>query len=170
MRIYLMQSYPRFARVVWSEEAHQLYIKKKNYFPALESQRRVSGRLSWGMPQHLKEGGRSAKRQLTQLLCILKLKYPNKNKREKLRLYSLALSHTRSTISNSVQTFLCTVFLLEADRICLPAALFPCILQIPFSLSLSQYHYNLIFLFSRNKKKKKLSNGFLFSAKETNRY
>jgi hypothetical protein len=43
------------------------------------------------MPQHLKEGGRSAKRQLTQLLCILKLKYPNKNKREKLRLYSLAL-------------------------------------------------------------------------------
>lgn len=101
MRIYLMQSYPRFARVVWSEEAHQL-LKKKNYFPALESQRRVSGRLSWGMPQHLKEGGRSAKRQLTQLLCILKLKYPNKNKREKLRLYSLALSHTRSTISNSV--------------------------------------------------------------------
>jgi hypothetical protein len=29
MRIYLMQSYPRFARVVWSEEAHRL-LKKKN--------------------------------------------------------------------------------------------------------------------------------------------
>lgn len=100
MRIYPMPSYPRFARVVWSEEAHRLLKKKTNYFPALESQRRVSGRLSWGMPQHLKKGGRSAKRQLTQLLCILNLKYPNKNKREKLRLYSLALP---PTLTHAVQ-------------------------------------------------------------------